>query len=67
VLSEETEVMEMKVVGIDVGPGKGAHICDGKTVFTRSPQELRDYLDGLPENVLGTLRSPDQLTQTTRN
>jgi hypothetical protein len=52
VLSEETEVMEMKVVGIDVGPGKGAHICDGKTVFTRSPQELRDYLDGLPENVL---------------
>ena len=43
----------MKVIGIDVAPGKGGHICDGSLPLKRkSPAELNDYLQSLPDNVL---------------
>ena len=42
----------MQVIGIDVGPGKGGHICDGDSVKEKTPRELEDYLQNLPDNVL---------------
>ena len=42
----------MQVIGIDVGPGKGGHICDGNNVKEKTPRELEGYLQNLPDNVL---------------
>ena len=44
----------MKVIGIDVGSGKGGHICESGSlpVKIKTPAELDDYLRSLPDNVL---------------
>jgi len=49
----------MKVVGIDVGPGKGAHICeDGSQLRKMKPADLDIYLKGLPNDVLVAWDAP---------
>jgi hypothetical protein len=43
----------MKVVGVDVGPAKGGHVCeDGSPLPRMTPQALETYLEGLPDDVL---------------
>jgi hypothetical protein len=48
----------VKVIGIDVGPAKGGHVCDGETVHVRTPPELYDYLVNLPDDVLVAWDAP---------
>ena len=43
----------MEVIGIDVAPKRGGHVCDGKCVKYLKPAALEKYLrEELPKNVL---------------
>lgn len=43
----------MRVIGIDVAPAKGGHVCeDGSPPKEMKPCDLDSYLKGLPDNVL---------------
>ncbi len=43
----------MRVIGIDVAPAKGGHICeDGSPPQEKKPCELDRYLQELPDDVL---------------
>lgn len=43
----------MEVIGIDVAPREGGHVCDGKCVKHMKPAALENYLrEALPKNVL---------------
>lgn len=48
----------VKVIGIDVGPAKGGHVCDGEAVHAKTPAELYDYLVNLPDDVLVAWDAP---------
>jgi hypothetical protein len=42
----------MKVIGIDVAPRRGGHVCDGVTVTHMKPAKLAAYLNDLNDSVL---------------
>lgn len=48
-----------RIIGIDVGSGKGGHIYEGEScVSTKLPDELRLFLESLPTSTLVTWDAP---------